>query len=280
MRGSGPNKVADILSEVLKRSGIKRGVRRAEAVLLWPQVIGPEGAKFTHAKALHDGVLYIHVSDSETAMHLSMQRQRFLDVFHAKFGVRSVRDLRFKVGAVPAPEPRAEPAEPHIDPHELTQLTRVVGEADLPYELARPAMKLAKAIGAHRARCRARGFKPCPTCDALTDTGGLCASCERYRRDPRVQQAARDLITDPLMPMPQLSHEERRVAQRAAKSSLEDHMFELLPHVLADPTCKPQLESAAHCYLTLVVGKPLPALPEDHYDLLDARVARALGRWG
>ena len=46
------NHVSDVLAEVFKRGGMKRAVRRAEAVLLWRQVVGPEVAKFTEAKSL------------------------------------------------------------------------------------------------------------------------------------------------------------------------------------------------------------------------------------
>lgn len=85
--------VADLLAEVFKKGGLRRGVRRAEAVLLWPQVVGPEVAKFTEAKTLQDGVLIVEVPDSETAMHLSFQRQKFLHVYRAKFGVRDILSL-------------------------------------------------------------------------------------------------------------------------------------------------------------------------------------------
>ena len=80
-----PN-VADLLAEAFKRGGLRRGVKRAEAVLLWPQVVGAALAKFTEAKSLQDGVLYVEVADSETAMHLSFQRAKFVNVYAAKFG--------------------------------------------------------------------------------------------------------------------------------------------------------------------------------------------------
>ena len=60
--------VSELLGEFFRRSGLKRAVRRAEAVLLWPQVAGAEVARFTEARVLRDGVLYVDVSDSETAM--------------------------------------------------------------------------------------------------------------------------------------------------------------------------------------------------------------------
>ena len=52
-RGGGH--VSEVLAEVFRRGGMKRAVKRAEAVLLWPQVVGSEVARFTEAKALQDG---------------------------------------------------------------------------------------------------------------------------------------------------------------------------------------------------------------------------------
>ena len=54
-------------------------------------------ARFSEAKALQDGTLYVEVPDSETAMHLSMQRQRFLDVYRGRFSVREVREIAIDV---------------------------------------------------------------------------------------------------------------------------------------------------------------------------------------
>jgi hypothetical protein len=281
MSRSKPHSVEEVLSEVFRRGRMRRGVRRAEAVLLWPQVAGPEVAKFTAAKSLQDGILFVEVSDSETAMHLSLQRQRFLDVYHGKFGIKEVRELRFRVGYRPPPSPpAAKPAAAPVDPKALAELTRTLGALELPDALAGPAMRLAKAMLAYRARREAEGWKPCPTCESLCDTGGLCHSCQRYYESPRVRRAAELLAVDPERDTPLLSPEERQVAVHLAKEHLTLRLQELLPQVLAEPRFKAQLESAARCYLAHVLGKPLDAVADEDFDRLEPRVARALGRWG
>ncbi len=276
-----PQAVAEVLSEVFRRGRMRRGVRRAEAVLLWPQVAGPEVAKFTAAKSLQDGILFVEVSDSETAMHLSLQRQRFLDVYHGKFGMKEVRELRFRVGyRPPAPPVHEKPVEKPVDPKALAALSRTLGELELPDTLAGPALRLAKALLAYRARREAEGWRPCPTCESLCDTGGLCSSCRRYSESPRVRRAAELLAVDPGRETPLLSPEERQVAVHLAKEQLKLRLHELLPQVLAEPRFKAHLESAARCYLAHTLAKPLDAVNDEDFDRLEPRVARALGRWG
>lgn len=260
---------------------MKRGVRRAEAVLLWPQVVGAEVAKFSRAKSLQDGVLIVEVSDSETAMHLSFQRQRFLDVYWGKFGVKDVRDLRFWVGrSAPTEKPQVVKPQPPVDPKALAKLARDLGQLELPDKLAAPTMQAAKALLARRARLKAQGWYPCPTCEALTPDDGLCDVCQRYMNDAKVKTASHRLAVDPEQSTPLLSEDERQVAIYLAKSYLAEKLQELLPQVLADPDCKPQLELATRNYLAHVLHKAPAEVSDNDLDRLEPRIARALGRWG
>lgn len=275
-----PSNVADVLAEVFKRGGMKRGVKRAEAVLLWPQVVGPSVAKFTTARSVQDGTLFVEVPDSETAMHLSFQRQKFLNVYRAKFGVKDVREVRFRVGRQAAPdEPKPKPAQTPVDPKALATLARQLGELDLPEDLSRPTMRAAKAMLAYRSRRLAEGWTPCLICDTLIQSGKLCTTCERYSQSRLIRDSSRQLAVDPTHATPMLSDDERKVAVHLAGSYLKDKLQELLPQVLADPTFKPHLESAARCHLAHFLNKPLADVSETDFDRLDSRVARALGRW-
>ncbi len=276
--------VSDVLAEVFKKGGLKRGVRRAEAVLLWPQVVGAKVAKFTEAKTLQDGVLFVEVPDSETAMHLSFQRQKFVNVYSAKFGVRDVKDVRFRTGRRPLlepPEPPKVTVQP--DPKALADLARTVARAELSDALSRSAMQAAKAMLSWRAAREADGWVACTVCGALTPDDkkgrGLCTTCTRYAAFPKVRTASRTLAVAPDQATPLLSDDERAVAVYGAKAYLREKLQELLPEVLADPAYKPHLESAARCYLAHLLEKPLTEVSETDLSRLDARIARALGRW-
>lgn len=268
---------AEVLGTVFGRSGIKRQIRRAEAVLLWPQVAGPEVAQFTLARSLQDGVLLVEVADSETAMHLSFARQKFLDAYQVKFGIKEVREIRFRVGriakAAPAPTPRAEV---NIDPRALAALAR---QLNLPDALAQPAIKAAKAMLAYRTRRQAEGWRPCPVCEAVSPDGTLCSTCVRYSATPAVREAAQLLAAQPHGATPLLSAEERAVACHLARRYLEEQLLTLLPQVLADPAQREALELTARCYLAHCLDRPLEEITEEAFEHLDPRVARALGRW-
>jgi hypothetical protein len=271
-------RVSDILADVFSKSGIKRGMKRAEAVLMWRHVVGPDVAKFSEAKTLQDGILYVEVPDSETSMHLTLQRQKFLDVYKVKFKVQDIYDIRFRVGRVQEKETRVKSQETviHVDPKALAQLTKSLTE--LPEALAQPTMQAARSMLAYRERKLAEGWQACKLCGALSEKD-TCDACERYKTEPKVIKASELMMEKPLEATPLLSMEERTVAIYLAQEQLKETIAELLPFVLADARYKADLEKASRAYLSLKLAKPLEALTDDDLDLLDGRVARALGRW-
>jgi hypothetical protein len=271
-------RVSDLLADVFSKSGIKRGMRRAEAVLMWRHVVGPDVAKFSEAKTLQDGILYVEVPDSETSMHLTLQRQKFLDVYKVKFKVQDIYDIRFRVGRIQEKQTRDKRQETviHVDPKALAQLTKSLTE--LPENLAQPTMQAARSMLAYRERKLAEGWQACKLCGALSEKD-TCDVCERYKKESKVIRSSELMMEKPLEPTPLLSSEERTVAIYLAQESLKETIAELLPFVLADARYKVELERASRAYLSLRLSKPLGELTENDLDLLDGRVARALGRW-
>jgi len=268
-----------LLAEVFRRGGMKRAVKRANAVLLWPQVVGLEVAKFTNAKVLRDGVLYVDVSDSETSMHLMMQRQKFIDVYRAKYKLKELRDINFVVGRIKELEiPQKEP-EPVIDNRELANIAKDLAKLNLPDDLAKPAIETAKRILANKARQEAKGWKECLVCEVLTDSTGLCTVCQRYAESVRVQREANKLTMQVSLQTPALTAEERLVAIYLATNKLQERMQELLPLVLLDSKYRLELEQTSRRYLAHKLSKPIEDISDIDFDSLDHRITRALGRW-
>lgn len=276
--------VSDVLARVFRRGGMQRGLRRAQAVLVWPQVAGSQLNRFTRARAVVEGVLIVEVSDSETAMHLTLQRQRFLDVIRGKFGVREVRDIRFQPGRVEGqkaePQESGEPQEDvAIDEQQWSRLAGSLGELQLPEGLMSPALQAARSMLEYRAKRKAQGWQECEACEALTPEKGLCSTCQRYSNEPAVTAAARALTVDPGAFTPGLSEEQRSVALLQAIARLEDSARELLPQVIANPELRPQLEAVARRLLQAQLGKGREDLQEDDFLKLPSQVARVLGYW-
>jgi hypothetical protein len=221
--------------------------------------------------------LYVEVPDSETSMHLMIQRQKFLDIYRSKFKVLEIQDIRFRVGRPEVVFDKPSKATPiHVDPKALAQLTKPLSA--LPETIAKPTMQTARAMLAYRERKLAEGWQACTLCGAISEHS-LCDACTRYKHDPKVLKAAEAFWYDPHCATPLLSLEERIVAIDVAKEKLKDQMAELLPFVLADATYKPELERCSRVYIALQKGKALSAITDEDLDSLDGKVARALGRW-
>lgn len=282
--------VANVVAKFFAKGGRTRAYRRAAAVVAWPEVVGATLAHFAVARTVRDGTLFVDVSDSETAMHLSLQRPRFLRAYAERFGPGVVKDVRFvagrpaertsaEAGGGATPDRTAEAAAP-VDEGARARLMAALGRLDLPDAVATPALEAAEGWLRHRARAEAEGWTPCPHCGALSPDPGPCDACRRYREAPAVRRAAARLKVDPAAATPDLGDDERRVAEALAVEALDEDLVALLPQVLASPALAPQLRHAATVRLALSEGKPREAVGEADLDRLDARVARALGRWG
>jgi len=290
------------LDAAMRRGGWVRGVRRAEAVLAWPRIVGGDVARFATAVAFQNGTLIVEVADAETAMHLGLQRHRILEAYRRRLPEPAVRDLRFRVGRVAPAEDPAPPPAPAPDPAELRQLEQAA--LGLPDELVPAAAATGRALATLRARRRAAGWRPCGICggltepDAAADDAPRCATCRRQATLPKVTDAAARLAVAPLADTPALTDDERRVALWLARGRVRALIQDLLPRALADTTHLGALEAAVRCAVALnrgassdpgrdpAAGAPAPAFTasidlddvDPERDGVDPRALRALGR--
>jgi len=300
--------VGELVGELFRQRGMKRSLRRAEAVLLWPRVVGAEVARFSTARTLQEGVLVVDVSDSETAMHLAMQRRRFLARYHDTYGVHDVKEIRFQVGRVTsaagggaADDTAGGEGAVQVDPHAVSAMARELEALDLPEDLGAAVLRAGRSLIGMRARQQAAGFSPCPTCGALHDSLAapltprertllgrgsepqelrdreLCAACRRSAGEARVKAEARRLALAPDETDRGLSESERAVAARLAASYLDASLAELLPRAVSRPSLRPQLELVARCRAALATGKRSEELEDADMLVLDERIARFLG---
>lgn len=273
--------VTALLDELFRRGGMVRAVRRAEAVIAWPRVVGSDLARFAQARSLKNGVLFVDVPDSETAMHLSLQRRRILEAYARELGTREVREIRFVAGrAVPNRDRAHVPVPREPDPEEWTSLMRALAPLDLAPELAREALEAARSMLRHRQRAREAGWTPCPYCGALSPDPGACAACRRVKDSAAVRRLADRLTVDPTLDLSERSDDERRLARALAVEHLDARIEEVLPQVVTSPALRPQLERAALNRVALAEDRSPDAIDDDDLRRYDPRVARVLGRWG
>lgn len=269
--------VAHVLAELFRRGGMKRSVRRAQVVVFWPRIAGPGLSRFTRASTFRDGILFVETTDSETAMHLGLQRERFLKAF-SDAGFTGIRDIRFRPGRIEDETAPVKPAVSQPDSADLLPLQHSLGELDLPENVAAGALQAAAGIALARTRRRQQGWQPCVICGALSEGAGLCLTCQRYADEPGTQRAARQLVAEPEARTAWLTAEQRAVAAWLAASSVDRLMLQLLPQVLADQRLLPQLELLAGNWLVLSLGTPARELSDSDWLELPERIARVLGR--
>lgn len=295
------------------RSGMKRSLRRAEAVLLWPRVAGVEVAGFSSARAVRDGVLYVDVDDSETAMHLSLQRRRFLAVYHDTYKVTDVKEIRFQAGRAARgargeagasgrgdEASLADTEETAPDPQALARLARELGDLGFDEDVTGLLLTAGRSLLALRARQRSQGYTECPACGALhpglseeptprevalqgRDTSDyelpdreLCEACRRYALDGKVRAAASDLALDPVGATPLLSEPERAVAGRLAVAALELELRATFAQALADPGYRVALRSLVLRLAGLITGKAPGSLTDADLEVVEPRYRRFL----
>src|SRR5687768_14448034 len=93
------NRLADALGEALRKLNNNAGLE-ARAVMLWPQIVGPQMAAVSEVRNVQDGTLVVVTRSSGWSQEFSFQKQTILRKYRERLGQEFVRDLRFTVGAV------------------------------------------------------------------------------------------------------------------------------------------------------------------------------------
>src|SRR5438105_14196466 len=71
--------VGEALPRALKSLGISRRTREAQALWLWPQLMGPELSREARALMLRGGTLWVTASSTPLAHQLYLERSGLID---------------------------------------------------------------------------------------------------------------------------------------------------------------------------------------------------------
>ncbi|HEX6548159.1 MAG TPA: DUF721 domain-containing protein [Candidatus Dormibacteraeota bacterium] len=91
--------VGAALPSALKSLGISRRTRQAQAVYLWPSVVGPQLAGETAAIRLTGGSLLVNASSSALAHQLHLERGLLIERLNHLIGAEVVREIRIRQGS-------------------------------------------------------------------------------------------------------------------------------------------------------------------------------------
>jgi hypothetical protein len=88
--------IGEALPRALRSLGISRRTREAQAIYLWPQVIGAHLARESHALKLTGGTLLVTASSSALAQQLHLERMMLIERLNQAIGASAVREIRFR----------------------------------------------------------------------------------------------------------------------------------------------------------------------------------------
>ncbi len=93
-----PVTIAEAVNGFLSRRGLARRVEQAEAVVDWPNVVGPQIASVTQPISITpDGTLFVAVSTHSWMNELSLMEPDLLAALNKGEGRDKVRKIRFQL---------------------------------------------------------------------------------------------------------------------------------------------------------------------------------------
>jgi predicted nucleic acid-binding Zn ribbon protein len=91
--------ITTALTQVMASLGLKDRLREDEVLKAWKEIVGEFIAGHSSPQRLKDGVLYVHVL--QPTVHFELDRvwkPQILEKMKARFGARTVREIRFRLG--------------------------------------------------------------------------------------------------------------------------------------------------------------------------------------
>ena len=89
-------RVGEALPRALKSLGISRRTREAQAIWLWPQLVGPQLARETRAVKLTGSTLWVTASSTPLAHQLHLERGGLINRLNLMIGAPVVHEIRIR----------------------------------------------------------------------------------------------------------------------------------------------------------------------------------------
>lgn len=90
---------AEVLPKLMQRLGLKERLQENEVLEAWSKIVGEFIAAHSAPVALREGILYVRVL--QPALHYELEQIAKIDILRRlkqRFGSKTIRDLRFRVG--------------------------------------------------------------------------------------------------------------------------------------------------------------------------------------
>jgi predicted nucleic acid-binding Zn ribbon protein len=90
---------ADLLPKLMQRLGLRERLHETEVIDAWSKIVGEFIAMHSAPVALRDGILYVRVL--QPALHFELDQVSKIEILRKlkrRFGSKTIRDIRFRVG--------------------------------------------------------------------------------------------------------------------------------------------------------------------------------------
>jgi len=90
---------AELVPKLMQRLGLRERLHETEVIDVWSKIVGEFIAAHSAPVALREGILYVRVL--QPALHYELEqisKAEILRKLKQRFGGRTIRDLRFRIG--------------------------------------------------------------------------------------------------------------------------------------------------------------------------------------
>jgi predicted nucleic acid-binding Zn ribbon protein len=90
---------AEVMPKLMQRLGLRERLRETEVIYAWSKIVGDFIAAHSTPVALREGILYVRVL--QPALHYELEqisKSEILRKLKQRFGGKTIRDVRFRVG--------------------------------------------------------------------------------------------------------------------------------------------------------------------------------------
>ncbi len=96
----GPQKIGNVLSELMARRGFARVQSAANYEAAWREAAGPLAAQYTRPGQLRRGTLEVVVANSILVQELGFQKVLLLETLGRLLPDEGIKNIRFRVGKI------------------------------------------------------------------------------------------------------------------------------------------------------------------------------------
>jgi predicted nucleic acid-binding Zn ribbon protein len=97
-RRARPKALGDVMSDVLKKSGVADRVAQANVIPEWPKLVGPQIAKVTQPLSVTpQGTLFVAVTTNAWMTELSMMEPDLLRRLNEQTGKLQIKRIRWQI---------------------------------------------------------------------------------------------------------------------------------------------------------------------------------------